>query len=126
MTSAPSGRATAEVRGARPRARRELWSAWIAVALIPLALVAGMFIGEGLISLQGFESGASQAAPLGPMLLAVIPALLVTVAPAVGAIWFGLRAHTLGVEAGLLPTLVGFLVLAYVVTANVASAVVGR
>jgi hypothetical protein len=53
------------------------------------AFIAAMFIGEGLISSQGFETGTEDFPPLGAALMAAIPAGLVMIAPAVTAIVFG-------------------------------------
>jgi hypothetical protein len=60
-------------------AEHDLRKAWIAVALLPVAFVVAMFVGEGLISALGYDSGES--VPVGPALLASIPALLVLIAP---------------------------------------------
>lgn len=86
--------------------RAMLW-AWISVALLPLGFVAAMVLGEWLIYLQGYESGTDQAVPLGPAMLASIPAMLLIVAPAGTATWFGMRARRLGRDAGLIPAIIG-------------------
>lgn len=44
--------------------------AWIALAVVPVAFVAAMLIGDGLLSLQGYEPGAAQSPPIGYALLA--------------------------------------------------------
>jgi hypothetical protein len=72
-------------------AEHDLRKAWIAVALLPVAFVVAMFVGEGLISALGYDSGES--VPVGPALLASIPALLVLIAPGVAAVFYGNRAH---------------------------------
>lgn len=78
-------------RGDPAKGKRLLRLAWISVALILVTFVAAMLIGEGLISLQGYESGADQLPPLGVTLLAAIPAGLVMSTPAVAAVVFGFR-----------------------------------
>jgi hypothetical protein len=45
------------------RARRSLRLAWISVAILPLALVGAMFLGDGLLTLQGYQSGDSEIPP---------------------------------------------------------------
>ena len=72
-------------------AERDLRKAWIAVALLPVAFVVAIFAGEGLLRLLDYESGES--VPVGPALLARIPALLMLIAPGVAAVFYGNRAH---------------------------------
>jgi hypothetical protein len=110
--------ATGNTGGSTRDSRRSLKFAWISVALIPVAFVAAMFIGEGLLSLQGFESGAEEFPPLGVTLLAAIPALLVMVAPAVAAVVFGFRARQRGAGTGIIPAVIGIVVIAYGIVAN--------
>src|SRR5512132_3580230 len=91
------------------RARRSLRLAWISVAVLPLAFVGAMLIGDGLLTLQGYQSGDSEI-PIGVVLRAGVPAVLVLIAPTIPAIWFGLRARQLGIPAGVVPALVGLVV----------------
>jgi hypothetical protein len=84
--------ATDNAAGAARRGRRALRLAWVSVALIPVGFVAAMFIGEGLLSAQGFESEAEEFPPLGVTLRAAVPAGLVMIAPALAAVVFGFRA----------------------------------
>lgn len=51
-----------------------------------------------------------QAVPLGPAMLAAIPAMLLVLAPAATAAWFGIRARRLGRDSGLIPTIIGYTV----------------
>ena len=98
--------------------RRSLRWAWISVALIPVAFVVGMFVGEGLLAVQGFESGSAELPPVGATLLAAIPALLILIAPAVFAIVLGYRARRHGVGSGVTPAVIGIVAVAYVIIAN--------
>ncbi len=66
-----------------------------------------MVLGEWLIYLLGYEIGTEEVVPLGPALLASIPALLLMFAPAGGAAWFGMRARKRGREGGLIPAIIG-------------------
>ena len=58
MSLQPSA-ATGTTHIAPRNGRRLRQFAWIAIALIPVAFIAAMFIGEGLISLQGFRVASS-------------------------------------------------------------------
>ena len=87
--------------------RRVLRNAWISVALIPVAFVVAMLLGDWLLSLQGYESGSEQFPPVGVSLLAGIPALVVMIAPAVTAMWFGLKARRQGLARGIVPAVIG-------------------
>jgi hypothetical protein len=77
-----------------------------------------MFIGEGLISLQGFKSGADEFPPLGSTLLAAIPAGLVMIAPAVAAVVLGFAARRHGAASGIIPAVIGIVVVAYGILAD--------
>src|SRR5512132_2684203 len=79
--------------GPSRHAARDLRRAWVAVALLPVALVLAMLVGEGLISALGYQSGSQQPVPIGPVLLASVPALLILVAPGVAAVYYGRRAR---------------------------------
>jgi hypothetical protein len=83
--------------------------AWVSVALIPVAFVAAMLLGESLLMLQGDESSQPDI-PLGVVLRAGVPAVLLLIAPTAAAIWFGLRARRLGLAAGLTPASIGAVV----------------
>lgn len=108
------------------RARRLLRAAWISVALIPVGFVAGMLVGEGLLSMQGYESGAESLPPIGVVLVAAVPAMLILVAPAVAAIVFGFAARKLGSRNGVTPAAIGIVAAAYAVLANVLPLMLGR
>ena len=109
--------ATGGTGSASAKGKRLLRFAWIAVALIPVAFLAALFIGEGLMS-QGFESGADEFPPLGVTLLAGIPAGLVMIAPAVAAVVLGFRARRHGAATGIIPAVIGIVVVAYGILAN--------
>ena len=99
------------------RARRSLWHAWILVAILPLALVGAMFLGDGLLALQGYQSG-DWGIPAQVALRAGVPAVLVLIAPTIPAIGIGLRARQLGIPAGAIPALVGLVVAAMSILLN--------
>ena len=118
MTSMQRSPATGRTGGAAPDGRRPLKFAWISVALIPVAFIAAMFIGEGLLTLQGFDPEAEEFPPLGVALRAAIPAGLVMIAPAVAAVVFGFRARKRGAGTGIVPAVIGIVVIAYGLVAN--------
>jgi hypothetical protein len=72
----------ASMIGPSKHADRDPRRAWVAVALLPVALVLAMVVGEGLISVLGYQSGSQEPVPVGPALLAGVPALLILIAPA--------------------------------------------
>lgn len=117
MTSMQRRPVTGSSGGAAGAGSRHLQRAWICVALIPVAFIAAMLIGEGLLALQGFESGPEGFPPLVAVLVAAIPAGLVMVAPAIAAVVFGFRARRRG-AGGLVPAVVGIIAIAYAILAN--------
>ena len=60
------------------------------MAILPLAFVGAIFLGDGLLTAQGYQSGDSDI-PVGVALQAGVPAVLVLITPAVCAVVFGLR-----------------------------------
>lgn len=105
-------------------ARRSLRLAWVFVAALVLSFVAATVLGEWLLGLQGYESGGGTP-PVGVMLLAAVPALVVLVSPAVGAVWFGMRARRLGEPRGITPVVVALVVAGGALVSNVLQAVAG-
>jgi hypothetical protein len=76
---------------------------------MPVSFFAAILLGESLLTVQGYESSQTDI-PLGAVLKASVPAVLVLIAPPVAAIWFGLRARRLGSTAGSTPALIGAVV----------------
>jgi hypothetical protein len=85
--------------------------------MLPLAFVGAIFLGDGLLTLPGYQSGDSGIPP-GVALMSGIPAVLVLIAPTIPAIGFGLRARQLGIPAGAIPALVGLVVAAMSILLN--------
>ena len=84
------GRSAAEVASLAKRA-------WIALALTPVGLALGMVIGEGIYSMQGYDTSTTDA-PLSVKALASIPALIVIMLPPLmmsgrGQPWESTRLH---------------------------------
>ncbi len=113
-----SGPVTIVPAGPSAAGRRFLRSAWISVALIPVAFVVGMFVGEALLGTQGIEPGSAEFPPVAATLLAAIPALLILIAPAIFAIILGSRARRHGAGSGVIPAGIGLVVVAYVIIVN--------
>jgi hypothetical protein len=112
--------------GPSKHADRDLRRAWVAVALLPVALVLAMVVGEGLISALGYQSGSQEPVPVGPVLLAGVPALLILVAPGVAAVHYGRRAHRAGRREAIVPAWIGGVAAVVVVAQNVLAFLVGR
>ncbi|MGZ5373710.1 MAG: hypothetical protein ACXWXF_10365 [Aeromicrobium sp.] len=112
-TDSPSSAASDE-------ARRSLRVAWIWVAVIPVAFVAAMILGEGILTVQGYDSGETSL-PTRPVLVAGIPAILVMIAPTIPAIRYGLRARRRGVGHGIIPAGIAVFYLAFAVLTNMLS-----
>ena len=125
MTSMQRRPVTGITGGHAPEDRRTLRLAWISVGLIPVAVIAAMFIGEGLLSLRGFESGAQEFPPLGATLGAAIPAGRVMIAPAVSAVVFSFRARKRGAGTGIAAAVIGIVVITYVILANTLARLLG-
>ena len=118
MTSIHRSPAAGGSGSAVPTGRRPLRLAWISVVLIPVAFIAAMFIGEGLLAVQGYEPEPGEFPPLGVALRAALPAGLVMMAPAIAAVVFGFRAHRRGTPTGTIPAVIGIVVVAYGLVAN--------
>lgn len=103
-----------------PRQVTSLARAWISVALIPVALIVAMVVGEGLYGLLGYkpEEGAE---PLWVALAAGIPAVLLFLAPCVSAVLYGNRARAQGHRLGWVPLSIGAALGLWMLVGNVAT-----
>ena len=95
--------------------------AWVAALLIPVAFVLAMAVGEGMISLLGYESGAEQPVPFLVALLVGVPLTVGAMIPSALAILYGRRARHEGHGLALIPIAAGWATLAYWVFTLVAS-----
>ena len=100
-------------------AGRDLRRAWGAVALVPVGFAAAMILGEWVIGLLGYPSGGNRVAPLGTAALVGVPATLIGILPGAAAAVYGIRARRTGLPGGLLPVLIGALVVLYLVVVTV-------
>jgi hypothetical protein len=94
--------------------------------LLPAGLVVAMVVGEGLIGALGYQSGSQAPVPIGPMLLAGVPALLILVAPGVAAVHYGHRAYRVGRREAAVPAWIGRATAGVVVAQNVLAFLLGR
>jgi len=116
MTSRSRVPAAAPDSGRSLPGRRLLRWAWIAVAAIPVAFMAGMVIGEGLLALQGYDSG--DPLPPGVIVSAAGPALLLILAPELAAAVLGFRARGRGEASGIIPAVIGIVAAAFTLITN--------
>lgn len=116
MTSRGRVPAAAPDAGGSLPGRRLLRWAWIAVAAIPVAFVAGMVIGEGMLTLQGY--GGGDPLPPGVIVIAAGPALLLILAPELAAAVLGFRARGRGEASGIIPAVMGIVAAAFTIITN--------
>lgn len=89
------------------RARRDLRLAWVSVVLIVPSIVLATFLAGGILTLEGYTGDPGESVPIGPTLLAAVPAMLVVLLTTAAAVWFGLRARRGGASGGWIPALIG-------------------
>ena len=102
-----------------------LRTSWVAVALIPVAFILAMLVGEGLLSLQGYDA-AALAIPVGVVLAAAVPALLILVAPGLAALIYGRRAYRAGRPGGAVSASIGGVAAAVALMLNVLPLIINR
>ena len=100
-----------------PRARRLLRTGWVLFALIPVTLVGAIFLGDWLLSVQGYAGGDPDL-PVMVALRAGLPAVLLLVAPLVAAAWYGRLADRAGDRRGRVLALVAIVVAIAMVALN--------
>lgn len=89
------------------RARRDLRLAWVSVALIVPAILLATFLASGILALQGYTGDPGEFVPIGPTLLAAVPAMVVVLLTTAAAVWLGVRARRGGASGGWIPALIG-------------------
>ena len=99
---------TAARRPVPPEAERDRRRAWTALLLYPVAFVLAFVVGEGLVTLLGYDAG-EEVAWYVPI-LAGVPAVLLFVVPGLLALRYGRRAMRGGDPGGLAPVVVGAVV----------------
>ncbi|MCE1174588.1 MAG: hypothetical protein LWW77_08285 [Propionibacteriales bacterium] len=99
-------------------ARRSVVAAWLSMWWLVPAFFAAFFVGEGLISLFGYDVGGPTRPPLWAGLAATIPALVVFALP-LWPVWhFSRRAVAGGRPAGRVPLIVTAVIVAGFVILN--------
>jgi hypothetical protein len=117
-------RAAADGPPPTARARRDRRLAWVSVALIVPAIVLATFLAGGILALQGYTGDPGESVPIGPTLLAAVPAMLVVLLTAGAAVWFGVRARRGGATGGWIPALIGGAVGGWFLLANLLALVI--
>lgn len=106
-----------------PGGGRALRWAWASLCFLPVSFIGAMVLGDWLMTSQGYRSDADDI-ELGAVLKAGLPALLVLIAPALAAAWFGLRARKLGHPDWLAPVLTAGVIAAASLVLNLLQVVV--
>ena len=101
------------------RFTRRAW--WSLLGFVP-SFVLAFVVGEGLISALGYPSGGADPVPWWAALVAVVPALVVFVLPAVASVSFARRALRHGDPRARVPMIVALVVAASFVLLNALSA----
>jgi len=95
--------------------------AWIFVALIPVAFVVALVVGEGLLDTLGYPGGEpNDLPPMGVTLLVGVPLTLLTILPGAFAAYFGWRARQTGDNRGTAPAAIGAISVLYMLFASAA------
>lgn len=85
--------------------RTPLLYAWVALACIPVGLLAAMAAGEGVMSLFGYEPGIDNPPLVTDLLIALVSLAAFLVAPMLSIHW-GLAARRTGHPFGLVPVVI--------------------
>ena len=108
-----------------PRTRSDRIRAWWSLALLPPAFVVAFIVGEGLITLYGYEIDAAESPPRWAILGAGVPALLVFAVPAMVTTHFARRGLAAGDQGARAPMLVAIGITAIFVLQNLAAFLLG-
>jgi hypothetical protein len=90
------------------------------VALVPVAFAVAMLAGEGLVGALGYPSGGEVEAPMWVALMVGLPLTLLGAAPGVAAVVSGRRARRAGERSGVVPAVVGAVVVLFWLVTSVA------
>lgn len=85
---------------------RDRTKAWWSLVLLPPAFVAAFVVGEGLLTLYGYDTDGSTTPPVWAILAAGLPALVVFAVPALVSTYFGRRGVAAGDPSARVPMLV--------------------
>jgi len=87
--------------------RRDQRWAWGFVVLIVAAAILAQLVGYGMAMLLGYSVPEEADPPLGAALLISLPALAISIAPGLAALYFGVRAGLGGRFGGYVAAAVG-------------------
>ena len=92
---------------------RDVRWAWGFVVLIVAGGILGQLVGYGIAVLLGYGGTDQAPPPLGAALLITLPALLITIAPGLAALYFGIRAGIGRRFSGYVAAAIGALTVIY-------------
>lgn len=107
-----------------PDPHRDVRWAWGFVVLIVAGGILAQFIGYGIAVLLGYDVPESATPSLGAALVISIPAMLVGMAPAAAALYFGVRAGRGRRYSGYVAAAIGALTVVYWLVTTVASLII--
>ena len=110
---------------AATRTHRDRTRAWWSVALLLPAFVAAFVVGEGLITLYGYETDAAESPPGWAILAAGVPALLILAVPAMVVTHFARRGLAAGDPGARTPMLVAIGITVLLVLQNLVAYLLG-
>lgn len=110
--------------GGTANGSRDLKVAWWSLALVPAGFLVATLVGEGLLSLLGYDV-ATDRVPARIVAVAGLPALALLLAAPAAAVGYGRRALRAGNRAGRTPMVIGAALAVALVAINVASYVWG-
>jgi hypothetical protein len=106
--------------GAAADPQRDVRWAWGFVVLIVAGGILAQFLGYGIAVLLGYDVPEESMPSLGAALLIGVPSMLVAIAPAVAAVYFGIRAGLARRVTGYVAAAIGGLAVVYWVVLTIA------
>lgn len=103
---------------------RDVRWAWGFVVLIVAGGIVAQFLGYGIAVLLGYSVPEEATPGLGAALLISVPAMLVAIAPAAAALYYGVRAGLGRRFSGYVAAAIGALAVVYWLVTTVASLIV--
>jgi hypothetical protein len=90
------------------------------IVLLPIGFAVAMLLGEGRSVCWDTPPGVSRSRPLGIRALVGVPATLIGLSPGAMALLYGMRARRGGLARGLVPAVIGALVMLYWILVTIA------
>lgn len=107
-----------------PDPHRDVRWAWGFVVLIVAGGILAQFLGYGIAVLLGYDVPEESTPSLGAALLISIPPMLVGIAPAAAAVYFGVRAGAGKRYSGFVAAAIGALAVVYWMVGTIASLII--